>query len=125
MSDARAQVRNAADPRQVARAARVERRRDETFRAALQVVMQSAEGRFVMWALLSRAGVYGSIWDASARIHYNAGRQDFGHELLADLTATDEMLYLQMETEMRAWQKREDRETDAAHTSRAEQGDAR
>lgn len=118
----RALVRNAADPAQVKRAERKERDRVERFRTNLTAVMATEAGRQVLWELLTRAGIYQSIWDPSSKIHYNAGRQDFGHEMLAALLDADEDLYQLMEREMRAWQRVEDRGTDAAHTSRAEQG---
>lgn len=103
MSNSRhALVRNAADPRQVQHAGRAERRREEELQQALRAVMGTLPGRLVMWRLLERAGIYRSVWDASARIHYNAGRQDYGHELLSLLIEADEELYLTMEREMRS-----------------------
>lgn len=97
----RSAVRNAADRDQVTRAERIERDRDDTSRRALQVVLAHPEGRMVLWDLLRRAGVYRSVWDQSSRIHYNAGRQDFGHELLALCLQADDRLYLLMEQEGR------------------------
>lgn len=120
MSD-RALVRNATDKAALQRAERRERRRESRFTDALREVMSAPAGRIVVCELLKRARVYESIWDPSSRIHYNAGRQDFGHELLAMIVDVDEALYFEMEREGRAYQKAEDRETDAAHTPRAEQ----
>jgi hypothetical protein len=116
----RAQVRNAGDAKQVQHAARVEKRRAELFGGALRSVMSSPAGRLVFWELLRRAGVYRSIWDNSARIHYNAGRQDFGHEIMAELLASGEDLYLVMETEARALVRRENAETEAVHATATE-----
>lgn len=106
-------VKNAADPEQVKAAGRRERRKGEQFNGALRQVMATIEGRLVMWALLERAGIYRSVWDPSARIHYNAGRQDFGHELLALLLEADERTYLLMEQEARARARGDDREAAA------------
>jgi len=117
----RAQVRNAGDPAQVRRAARKEADAEERMRAAVQTVLETPAGRAFCWALLTKAGIYGSVWDPSSRIHYNAGRQDFGHELQALLVNTSEDLYMTMEREARAYAKALDRETDAAHTPRAEE----
>ena len=116
-------VKNAADPQQRNRAVRLERRRDARLRAALKVVMGSPEGRLVMWELLRTCGVYSSVWEASAKIHYNAGRQDVGHELLADLHDVAPELYLTMEREMRTLAKREQDEIDAGHLKPAEEHD--
>jgi hypothetical protein len=106
-------VRNAADPQQVRHAARKQREQEERFQASLRRVLAAPEGRVVLWSLLERAGIFRSIWDPSAKIHYNAGRQDFGHEILALCLEADEELYQLMERDARAFAKRTDRETAA------------
>jgi len=117
MSRPRAHVRNAADPQQVKRAARKERDADEQRLEAIRAVLQTPEGRRVFWDLLVRASVFESIWNPNVQIHYNAGRQDFGHQLMADLLVADEDGYDLMQREARARQRQEDRETDAAHAN--------
>ncbi|HLX21636.1 MAG TPA: hypothetical protein VKR23_15935 [Gaiellaceae bacterium] len=115
----RALVKNAADPQQIKRAARVERNTLAQQQIRCQRVLESYDGRAFCWDLLDMAGVYRSIWSPSAEIHYRAGRQDYGHELMAKLLAADEGLYQQMETEARARLKRDNTATDAAHTAAA------
>jgi hypothetical protein len=118
----RAQVRNAADPRQVKRAERVERERLEKFLENLRRVMLTTEGRAVMWELLERAGIYRSVFDPHGSLQsYKAGRQDFGHELIAVIhqagdQGDGEHLFELMEREARLRKRLEDRATDAAHT---------
>ena len=102
MSGDRSFVKNAADRDQVGRAARKEADNERIFLASLKAVQSTQEGRFVMRTLLERAGIFRSIWENSARIHYNAGRQDMGHEIQAMLVATDENAYELMEREARA-----------------------
>lgn len=114
--ESRVEVRNAADPQQVKRAARRQQRRDERRIDYYRTVLGTPAGRFVFWDLLASAGVFRSIYHASALIHYNAGRQDFGHELIATLVEADEELYQIMEREMRALAKRDAAETEAGHT---------
>jgi hypothetical protein len=114
---------NAADPSQVRHAARIEKKRTARQLAALKAVMATPEGRMVMWNLLERAGIYRSIWHPSAQIHYNSGRQDFGHELLAMLTDADEEAYLTMEREMRTLARRESNESEAVRTNGANDGE--
>jgi len=121
MAEPRAQVRNAADPKQIKRAERKDRERAELFRAALKATLETPAGRVVFWELLRLARVYESIWHPSAEIHYLAGRQDYGHELMALLIEADDELFALMETEARARAKRDDRATDAAHTASAEE----
>jgi len=106
-------VRNAADPKQVRAAGRKQERRELEFLNSVRATMATIEGRAVMWGLLERAGVFRSVWDPSARIHYNAGRQDFGHELLSLLLEADEQLYLLMEQEARQRARSDARETAA------------
>ncbi len=122
MREQRAFQRNAADPKQVRFAERKEKERGERFRAAMRVVMALPAGRIVLWDLVARAGIFHSIWDPSSKIHYNAGRQDYGHELLATLIETDEDLYQLMEREARAFERRQDHETAAAQTPAANEG---
>jgi hypothetical protein len=120
----RAAVRNAADPKQVKRADRYEKRRAERRLANLQAVLATPAGRALIWDWLADAGIYRSVWDNSARIHYNAGRQDFGHERLAEVVAADEQLYMVMESEARARARRDNAEIEAGHTPAAtEQGE--
>jgi len=124
MSRDRALVKNAADPKQIRFAKQVEQRRAERYDQALAAVMDTPAGRIVMATLIRRAGVFKSIWHPSSEIHYNAGRQDYGHELMADLLELSEPHYQLMEREEWEWNKQQDRSTDAAHTARqADKGD--
>jgi L-amino acid N-acyltransferase YncA len=119
MAEPRALVKNAADPKQVQYAQRKEKQRGERVNHALRAVMATPAGRVVMWELLTRAGIFRSVWEASAKIHYNAGRQDYGHELLATLIDVDEAAYQLMEREMRAIDRNDSRETAAVQTPAA------
>lgn len=119
--DKRVEVQNAADPRQVKRAgARGKQRERETMGAYLDV-MRTPSGRRVLWDLLERCKVFESIWHPSALIHYNAGRQDVGHELLSVLAKIDTKSYLEMEREARLRDAQDDSEREAFHT-RADEG---
>lgn len=117
MAEPRALVQNASDPQQVRFAVRKERQEQERYRAALAGVMRTVEGRALLWNLLERAGVFRSVWSPSAAIHYNAGRQDFGHELMAWMLEVDEEGYQQMEREARAWLRGRAREIDAVQST--------
>lgn len=118
-------VRNAADPRQVKLGEALERRQHERFYNALAAVLNTVEGRTVLAGLVRRAGVYRSVWHPSAEIHYRAGRQDYGHELMADIINTSETAWQQLEREQWAWQKQQEREIEAGHTKRAgDEGEA-
>lgn len=113
----RSLVKNASSPRQVARAESHIRRRAELTRAAFKAVLDTPAGRIVMWELLELAGVYRSVFNPSGSLtYYNAGRQDYGHELLAKLLEVDDQAYLLMESEARARERRDNATTDATHT---------
>jgi hypothetical protein len=118
----RAVVRNAADPRQVKRAERLDRDSAAMFTGNLREVLATPAGRLVLWELVARAGVYKSIWTPNSEIHYRAGRQDYGHELLASILEADEQLYELMEREARARARAANYATDAAHISSASEG---
>jgi hypothetical protein len=112
---------DAASRKQNDYAARVEKDRAELLRSSIQAVMGTTAGRLLMWELLERAGVYQSIWTPNAEIHYRAGRQDFGHELMALLTDANEELYEQMAREARHRVKREEAGSKAVQASTAEE----
>jgi hypothetical protein len=65
----------------------------------LRAVMNTPEGRRFIWRLMGHCRVFGSVWEASAKIHYNAGVQDVGHFLMAETTEADKDLFLQMQKE--------------------------
>lgn len=116
-------ARNAADVRQIRQLERRERERERQGAEALRAVMSTPEGRFVCWRWLERTGVFRSVWEQSARIHYNAGRQDVGHEFMAAMIETDENLYLQMEREARDRDRRDAQSAEAVTTPSADEGE--
>lgn len=101
-------------------AERKARRLARELRDATRAVLSTPAGRQVLAAIVEQAGVHHSIWTASAEIHYRAGRQDFGHELMAQLLEADEDLYETMEREKRD-RVRRDRAEDAAFEAEEKQ----
>lgn len=101
MNNIEPQPQNAANETQVRKFDRKAKDRLEQETDDLRFVMGTPAGRRVMWGLITKAGVYKTVWEPSAKIHYNAGRQDFGHELMALLLKADESLYLAMSAEAR------------------------
>lgn len=113
-------VKNAADPQQVRRAGARDRDKRADEIEAFRALLALPAGRRAFWALLERAGVFRSVWDQSGqRIAYNAGRQDFGHELMAVLLEADEGGFAIMAGEAAERQRREVEANQAAHTPRA------
>ena len=100
--------RNAADPRQVQRAERKDRERRKRELEDLRFVLSSYSGRRLLWRLLGHCSVFQSIWDPSSKVHHNAGRQDVGHFLMAELTAADEEAFFVMMREARDERKKDE-----------------
>lgn len=106
---------NAADPAQVKQAGRRARSRRVQELVDLRAVLALPEGRRLLWRLLQHAGVFRSVWESSAKIHYNAGRQDFGHFIMVDVMEAQPEAYLQMQQESRERELAEQEQEDKAH----------
>lgn len=89
-------VRNAADPSQVKRAGENEKLVREQELSDLNAVLSTAEGKRLMWRLLSECGTFESIWEPSAKIHYLAGKQDVGHFLMGEIVEASPSALLDM-----------------------------
>ena len=109
-------VGNAASPKQVARAQRKEKDQRARELSDLLTVLSTEAGRRLIWRLLGYCKTFSDIWDPSSRIHFNAGLQNVGHFLLAEINAADEEKYFLMMREAQATAKREQIETEAAQT---------
>ncbi len=92
-------VGNAADEKQVKSAGHKERLRERERRTDLKAILDTVEGRRFLWGQLGKCKVYESIWESSAKIHYNAGKQDLGHELMDEIIRASPEAYLQMQKE--------------------------
>lgn len=83
-------VKNAADESQVRNAEnKILNGRDQEMRD-LADVLSTASGRRFVWRVLIHCKSFESIWEQSARIHYNAGIQDVGHFLMTEIVEADE-----------------------------------
>jgi hypothetical protein len=89
-------VTNAADEKQLKNAeAREKLLRDQEL-SDLALVASTSQGRRFLWRMLERTRVFESIWENSARIHYNSGQQDFGHFLMSEIIECKEEILFQM-----------------------------
>lgn len=67
---------------------------EQDLRNALRLVLSSAEGKRVVFWLLSRAGIYADQMNVEASLErYHLGRRSIGLELLAKLDQIDCRLY--------------------------------
>lgn len=98
-------VANAADPKQVRRGRSRERVAREEQLHALRSVLATPEGRYCLWHLLGQSKVMASVFARDpAQTAYNAGRQDFGHFLIAEIgeASPKAWLLMQQEAQVRA-----------------------
>jgi hypothetical protein len=112
---------NASDPKQIARAARKERDRRALEVADMRAVLETPAGRRTLWRLLSHCSVFESIFSASSLIYANAGRQDVGHFVMAEIEASDPEAIFTMMREHRTRQEREALEAEASQTPTAQE----
>lgn len=122
---------NAADTEQIRAAERRERREARELQEAYRQVLGLPAGRRVLWDIMyqARTGLShateelphltASVWDASARIHYNAGRQDLGHLVQGRIRRAAPRMLLVMLDEAMAREASNDQERAAAQTNGA------
>lgn len=96
MSEPKSLVKNAADPEQVEKARKKETYSRDAELNDINTLKDSPGLRRFMWRILEYCKVNGSVWEASARIHYNAGQQDVGHFIMAEIAEADEEIFFQM-----------------------------
>lgn len=96
MSDKMYPQKNAADEEQVKQARSREKRIRERELSDIRYLLQSPQGRRFLWKLMGRCKTFESIWEPSAKIHFNAGQQDLGHFIMAEIIEADENSLLQM-----------------------------
>jgi hypothetical protein len=89
-------VKNAADEQQVKDAGKKLLSARERELADLRKALELKEVRDFVWRILEKTKVFGSIWEQSARIHYNAGQQDLGHFIMAEINDANQQSLFQM-----------------------------
>ena len=92
-------VRNAASKKQVDTADMKERSARERELNEMRVVLSTVEGRRWLWRLLGKCKTFESIYESSARIHYNSGQQDIGFRIIQEIDAADPEMFFKMRNE--------------------------
>jgi len=92
-------VKNAASEKQVKEAAGKENRLRERELNEMRVILSTKEGRRFLWRLMGKCKTFNSIYESSAKIHYNSGQQDIGHYLLAEIDQADPEMFFKMRNE--------------------------
>lgn len=96
MSEQKLPTPNAADEGQVSSAKGREKRLRERELNDMRHLLQTIQGRRFLWRFMGHCKVFESIWESSAKIHHNAGMQDVGHFVMAEICAANEDAFLQM-----------------------------
>lgn len=89
-------VTNAADEEKLRSAKERMAVSEGDLRKAYLALLETAPGRQVLWDLLDHCGVYRSIFETSARISYNSGKQDVGHYLQAKILEANPSAMIEM-----------------------------
>lgn len=89
-------VKNAASEKQVKSAEKKEQLKEDQEIHDLKFVLETAQGRRVFWRLMEQCKVFSSVWEGSAKIHYNAGQQDVGHFIMSEIVRADEKYLFEM-----------------------------
>lgn len=114
-------VQNAADHKQVKNAARKEKQVRELELSDLAVVLNSPEGRRVMWRLLGYCRVFAEVFaDNPTQMAFNCGGRNVGLFLMNEITATDETAYFLMMREAHERERRQGDEAEALRTHSTE-----
>ena len=89
-------VKNAASEKQVKKAEKKEYSVREKELNDLKKVLNTTEGRRVFWRLMDHCRVFETVWEPSAKIHYNSGKQDVGHFIMGEIVEADEKYLMEM-----------------------------
>jgi hypothetical protein len=93
----RALVKNAADKGQVRAARKAARANAQQVAKDWVAVMETPEGKRIAWRLIGICRTFQTVYDMdSHRTAYFAGKQDVGHQLLAEIMAAHPKAFLQM-----------------------------
>ncbi len=122
MRPERTSQKNAADVEKINAQGRVVRERERLERNDLATAMSTKIGRRVLWRMLTKCRVFESIYETNARIHFNAGQQDIGHWLMAEMMDADQQAWLAMQAEANARKLKDAELAEAGQMSSA--GDA-
>lgn len=97
MSESKPYVRNAANPEQVKNAEMLERHRVDSEIRDMAVVLNSPEGRRLVWRYLEFCSVFKSTFNHSGSISaFNEGMRNVGLKLMAELNEASPEAYLIM-----------------------------
>ena len=101
-----ATVRNAASPKQVRRAGRLEKKKRDDELADVRHVCSTEAGRRFMFRLLGHCKVFESVYGLD--VQYQAGKQDVGHFVMAEVVEADDELLFRMMREAKTAKQRDE-----------------
>lgn len=89
-------ITNVADKDQITNAKKKEKLIRENELEDIKATLALPQAQRFIWRILERCKTFESIYEQSARIHYNAGQQDLGHFLMSEIINADEQLLFTM-----------------------------
>ena len=90
-------VTNAADEVEIKEAGLKANFRKEKDADDLKYILQSFQGRRLLWRILGHCHTHGSVFNTNALVQsYNSGKQDVGHFVMGEIIKADEDAYLKM-----------------------------
>lgn len=97
-------VGNAGSKQQVEKAKTTERIERDQQLDDLNSILNTEGGRRFLWRVLDHLGVFKSVFEPNSRIAYNAGLQDAGHFILAEIVEAqpEALLTMMKESQERA-----------------------
>jgi hypothetical protein len=94
-------VKNAADESEVNKAREKEKFGRDAELADMQHVLNSIQGRRLLWRYLETCGIYKSSFTGSSETFYLEGQRNIGLKLLADITEASPESYMLMMKEQK------------------------
>lgn len=94
------QLQNTADEAQVKEAQGKDKRKADRAKEDLRFVLSSPNGRRVLWGVLEKCRIYtGSADNSGSWTYFNEGRRSVGLDLIADIIAIDQKLFIELQKE--------------------------
>jgi hypothetical protein len=92
-------MKNASNPKQIANATKNARQQRIIHLQDMKDVMASVQGKKILHWILAECRVHQSVWQPSAAIHRDAGKQEIGHLIMRDMVEADRTLAAAMVAE--------------------------
>lgn len=94
-------VKNTSNESEVRSAHIKEKLKQESYENQLKFILQSEQGRAIIWKILGDCGIFKSSFTGSSETFFLEGKRSIGLSLLADLMRVDPNAFIKMQQEKR------------------------